>query len=178
MPTYLIRTHGFTPGEAGFGYGLAVLIGGISGLITSGVVANRLAAGGRRDASIIVALGCTLIGLLPAIVAPIVPSSLATLLLSGVSVFGFAAAVALAPVALPVVVPNEMRGQIYALYLLIVSILGYAVGPVIVAIITDHIFRDDAMVGRSMALVASVVGPIAALLWAYSRKNFRTLISD
>ena len=76
------------------------------------------------------------------------------------------------PVALPVVIPNEMRGQVYALYLLTISVLGYAVGPVLVALITDKIFHDDAMVGWSMALVALIAGPVAVLLWTIARKQF------
>lgn len=175
MPTYLIRTYGHAPGEAGLRYGLAVLVGGISGLIVSGSLANRLARAGRRDAPIIVALGCTLLACVPAAVAPIVHNSALTLLLSAIAVFGYASAIALAPVALPIVVPNEMRGQIYALYLLTISILGYAVGPVLVALITDRIFMDDDRVGWSMSLVALVAGPLAVLLWTVSRRQFARL---
>lgn len=178
MPTFLIRTYGYTAGEAGFRYGLAVLIGGIGGLIVSGAVANRLAAAGRRDASIMVALGCTLLACIPAFAAPIVQDSLLTLLLSGMAVFGYASAIALAPAALPIIVPNEMRGQVYALYLLTISILGYAVGPVAVALITDHLFANDAMVGRSMAVVALVGGPLAILLWTVSRRQFLKLTGN
>jgi MFS family permease len=178
MPTYLIRTYGYTPGEAGLRYGLAVLVGGSSGLIISGSVANRLAAAGRRDASIIVGLGFTILAIIPSAVAPILRYSGITVLMGGIAVFGYAAAIALAPVALPIVIPNEMRGQIYALYLLTISVLGYAVGPVVVALITDKIFQNDAMVGWSMAIVALVVGPLATLLWVLSRKQFLKLIGN
>lgn len=178
MPTYLIRTFGYAPGEVGLRYGLAVAIGGVAGLISSGAIADRLARAGRRDASIRVAFGCTLIAIVPAVLAPIVGDSLIALLLSGVSVFGFAAAIALAPVALPILIPNEMRGQVYALYLLTISVLGYAVGPIVVALITDRLFRDDAMVGRSLALVALAAGPLAAALWALSRKQFLKLVGN
>lgn len=178
MPAFLIRTYGYTPGEAGLRYGLAVLIGGISGLIISGSVANRLAKAGRRDASIIVALGCMLVASVPAAIAPIVQNGALTLLLSGIAVSGYASAVALAPAAFPVVIPNEMRGQIYALYLLTISILGYAVGPVVVALITDNWFQNEAMVGWSMAIVAMVAGPVAILLWVLSRKQFLKLVEN
>ena len=175
MPTYLIRVHGYSAGEAGLRYGLAVLVGGISGLLISGTAANRLAVAGSRDAPITVAMGCTLLAIIPAIAAPLVANDLLTLLLSAISVFGFASAVALAPVALPLVIPNEMRGQVYALYLLTISLLGYAAGPMLVALITDKIFRNDAMVGHSMALVALVSGPFALLLWIVSRRQFQKL---
>lgn len=175
MPTHLIRTYHYTPGEAGLRYGLAVLIGGVSGLIASGSIANRLTASGRRDASIFVALGCTMLAFVPAVLAPLMPNSLLTLLFSAITVFGYASAVALAPAAFPIVVPNEMRGQIYALYLLTISMLGYAVGPVAVALITDNLFGSDAMVGWSMALIALIAGPVAAFFWAVARQQFLKL---
>ncbi|MDK2760450.1 MAG: MFS transporter [Sphingopyxis sp.] len=178
MPTYLNRTYGLTAGEAGLGYGLAVLIGGISGLVASGWVANRFAAAGRRDASIIVALGCTVLAFVPAALSPVVPDLTASLLLSAIAVFGFASAIALAPAALPIVIPNEMRGQIYAVYLLTISVLGYAVGPVVVAVITDGFFGDDTMVGWSMASVVLVAGPVAVLLWIRARQQFSRLIEN
>ena len=172
MPTHLMRTFGFTAGEAGFRYGLAVLIGGVSGLILSGWAANRISNSGRSDSSIVVALGCTIIAIVPSVFAPLVSNAGLSIILSGIAVLGFAAAIALAPVALPLVVPNEMRGQVYALYLLTISVLGYAVGPVVVALITDHIFQNDAMVGRSMSAVAVFAGPLAVLFWAHSRRQF------
>jgi MFS family permease len=178
MPTHLIRAYGYTAGEAGVRYGLAVVLGGVFGLIISGSITNRLATAGRADASIIVALGCTLLSTIPAILAPIVANSTVALLLSAVAVFGFASAIALAPVALPIVAPNEMRGQVYALYLLTISVLGYAVGPVIVALITDGVFQDDSMVGWSMAIVALVAGPSAAALWAVSRRQLLKLTDN
>ena len=61
--------------------------------------------------------------------------------------------------------------------LLTISILGYAVGPVAVALITDVVFQDDMQVGWSMAIVTLVVGPLAILLWMAARKALSKLAS-
>ena len=172
MPSHLVRSYAYTPGQAGRSFGLAVLVGGVVGLIAAGWMADRLGKAGRRDASIIVALGCTLLGFVPAVAAPIVPHDGLALLLAGVTVFGYSSAVALAPAAFPVVVANEMRGQVYSLYLLTISVLGYAVGPVLVALLTDTVFQDDAMVGWSMSIVSLIAGPVAVMAWLTSRRRF------
>jgi MFS family permease len=39
--------------------------------------------------------------------------------------------------------PNNMRGQTSAIYLLVVNMLGLAVGPLILAILTDYIFTVE-----------------------------------
>lgn len=176
MPTFLIRSFGLTAGEAGLRYGIVVLSAGVCGLLFAGSLADRLAMRGQQDAHVSVALGCATVAIVPAILAPLMPGYVAALLLVSVAVFGFAAAIALAPVALQIVVPNEMRGQVYAAYLLTISLLGYTIGPTVVALLTDHIFVSDAHVGRSMATVAALGGPLAAGCFSWSRRRYRALL--
>lgn len=172
MPAFLMRTYGLSPGEAGTGYGLAVLIGGVSGLLLTGWLANHWAAKGMRAAHIRIACFSVVLGTIPAVLAPLVSSFYIAIVLSAFAVFGFAAAIALAPVALQVAVPNKMRGQIYAFYLLTISVLGYTVGPMVVALITDLVFQDEMKVGLSMAIVTAVAGPVSAIGFWLSRKKY------
>lgn len=177
MPTFMIRTLGLTVGEVGVRYGLAVLLGGVTGLLVSGRIANLLAVRGIRDSHIAVALVCALAAIVPAIGATFMPSHALVLVCSATATFGFAAAIALTPVALQIVIPNELRGQVIAVYLLILSLLGYTVGPLLVALFTDYLFMDEALVGRSMALVAAIGGPLSVLCFATSRKQFTRLLA-
>jgi hypothetical protein len=69
--------------------------------------------------------------------------------------------------ALQISTPNQMRGQISALYRIFVNEVGFCSGATVVAFVTDHGFGNEAMVGYSMVAVGAVLGPIAALLiWA------------
>jgi MFS family permease len=65
--------------------------------------------------------------------------------------------------ALQNVTPNEFRGQISALYLFTIGVIGGALGPLSVALFTDYVFRDEAMLRYSMAVVTVLFG--AAGLW-------------
>ena len=67
------------------------------------------------------------------------------------------------PAVVQAIVPNRMRGQAIALYLLIGGLVGIGFGPTSVALITDHVFKSDAALPYSLALVG---GPMALLgLW-------------
>ena len=65
--------------------------------------------------------------------------------------------------ALQNVTPNQFRGQISALYLFTIGVIGGGVGPSVVALFTDYVFRDEAMLRYSMVVVTVLFG--AAGLW-------------
>jgi hypothetical protein len=80
--------------------------------------------------------------------------------------------------ALRRVTPNEYRGRTSALFLLFGNVIRFGFGPLLPALITDHVFADGAMLGRSIALVALVSGVAAALiLWAGCRP-LRAAVAD
>ena len=59
-----------------------------------------------------------------------------------------------------------MRGQASAVYLFIVNLIGLGLGPTAVALATDYVFGDKAMVGYSLALIGGIALPISGLvLW-------------
>lgn len=66
--------------------------------------------------------------------------------------------------ALQLVTPNEFRGQISAIYLFVVSLVGLSVGPVAVGAITDFVFHDRAKVGWSVATLIGIGGVLAFTL--------------
>jgi MFS family permease len=82
---------------------------------------------------------------------------------------GFIAAMLLGPqnAALQVVTPNEMRGQITALLLFVINVLGYGVGPSFVAALTDYVFGSEGMLRYAMATSSIVLGPLAVItIWS------------
>ena len=63
-----------------------------------------------------------------------------------------------------VVTPNRMRGQVSALYLFVFNCIGYGLGPMVVALLTDLVFRDEAQLRYALMLAAVVMGPIGAII--------------
>jgi hypothetical protein len=69
--------------------------------------------------------------------------------------------------ALQIITPNPMRGQVTLIWLFIFNVIGFGMGPTVVALLTDYVFRSEAMLNLSMSTVAFVIGPIAALvIWS------------
>jgi MFS family permease len=68
--------------------------------------------------------------------------------------------------------PNAVRGQMIAIFMFVFTILGMGAGPALVGALTDFVFRDEAMIGHSLAIV--VIGA-AAIAFAALRLALRYL---
>ena len=82
-----------------------------------------------------------------------------------------------AAAALQEITPNQMRGQISAIYLFCLSLLGLGIGPAIVAGFTDQLFGNDAALSWSLALLILITAPIAAVLLSMARKPYCTVLA-
>jgi MFS family permease len=67
--------------------------------------------------------------------------------------------------ALQLVVPNEFRGRIVALYFIVVNFVSFSCGPLLGGFISDHVF-GKAGLGPTLALMAAILYPCAAVaIW-------------
>jgi hypothetical protein len=85
--------------------------------------------------------------------------------------------------ALQSVTPNEMRGQITALYLLTYVLAAQGIGPSFIAAITEFVVRDEAGLRYALAGSAAVMMPLAILtIWLgmhpYGREIARLKMSE
>jgi len=165
-PTFFIRHHHWTAAQAGRDLGIATAVGGSLGMLLGGWLADRLAAGGVEDAYLRVAT-MALAALMPAGAAYLlVPDSHLAVVLAAAATLLAAIPIGLAPAALMRVTPSQMRGQVSALYLFTVNLIGLGAGPTVVALVTDHVFHNDAMVGSSLLIVGVAANIVSVLfLW-------------
>jgi MFS family permease len=174
-PTFFIRHHHWSVSQAGQGIGIVVALAGPLGLFLGGWLADRLAAQGHMDAYLRVAM-MAMVAATPAGAAYLLVSNshLAIFLLAP-EVFLTAIPLGTAPAALMQVTPSQMRGQTSAVYLFTVNLIGLGAGPTVVALMTDHVFRNDAMVGSSLLVVGIVSNAISALiLWSGLKSYVRS----
>lgn len=162
-PEFLRRTYGWEASSAGYAFGLIVLSVGTCGTLLAGILADRLLAKGRLDATIRVSMYAGVGMLLTGSLAPLMPSAPFALLLLAPTVVFLGFPVGLAAAACNFITPNQLRGQVIALYLFTVNLLGLGVAPTIVAVITDYVFKDEAKLRYSLALFAVVI-PILAII--------------
>ncbi len=175
VPTFLIRNHQLTSSEAGMAFGLIVLIGGASGVVSGGWFADRWYSKGKKDAKIRVAMIAGLAGLLPTLIYPIMPSLALTLAVMAIATYFSNFMMGLGPAAIQEIVPHNMRGQFSALYLFIVNLIGLGLGPTAVALCTDFVFGDASAIRYSLMIVPPIALAVSTfLLWrclAYYQKT-------
>ena len=173
-PSFLIRTYGFEASDAGYSFGLLILTIGTGGTLLGGIFADRLLARGKLDANMRVAMyagGATMIF---GCIAPLMPNATLAMLVLAPTVLSIGIPVGLGPAALNFITPNQLRGQVIALYLFGVNLIGLGFGPTFVALITDYGFGDPAAVRYSLAIFAVVISALAVLAVASGLTQYRS----
>jgi MFS family permease len=159
--TFLVRNHQMTASHAGIVFGAAQILSGTLGMLTAGKAVAWLAKRGHQDAYMRVAIFAVAAWLIPGILFPLVSQTNAVIVLLYVAIFFGCMPTCLIPAAIIELVPNAMRGQATALYLLIVNLIGLGIGPTAVALITDKVFGYDAAIRYSLVIV-----PVTAIILA------------
>jgi MFS family permease len=175
-PAFFVRTYGWSMQQSAARLGLAVLIVSPLGLFVGGWLAAFYERRGRDDANMRVLQMATVAALPTSVLYPLMPNPAAAL---GLYVFNVLfASVGIGPgnAALQIVTPNQMRGQIRALFQLVFNFVGFALGPVFVALFTDYVFRGPAGIRYSLSLAAALTCPLAvALTWWGMRPYARSV---
>lgn len=176
FPTYFMRIHGWTITEVGTRFGLTIMVSGVLGAVLGGYLASRLRDRGNADANILIGI----VGLLIAFPAGLATGLMTTpwAILAAVFVFqlGCAMPFGAAAAAIQDITPNQMRGQVTAIYQFAANMFGIGLGPTLVALFTDHLFNNDLALGNSIVLAVAVSGPPAfLLLWTAHGAYKRTL---
>jgi MFS family permease len=174
-PALYERRFGMPPKSSGLIIGALVAAAGLTGTLTSAFLSDRWANSGVPAAR----LRVTLVGwavIIPGAIAwPLVGDARLSFLLLALTVGSISLAQSAAPAAIQEVVPNRMRGQAVAVYLLIAGFLGIGLGPTAVAMVTDHLFHSDSALPQSLALVSAPMALIGLWLsWSGLKPFART----
>lgn len=165
-PTYLIRTFGYSAAQAGWVFGLVMIIAGTAGLLLAGTLADAWLQRGTHDAYVRVIL-ISIAALLPcAVLLGFTDSDLVGITMLGLAVFFSAFQGGLSSGTLQLMTPNRMRGQVTAVFQLVANLIGLGLGPTVVAATTDYVFGYDEAIGKSIALSAALLCPLGGfILW-------------
>jgi MFS family permease len=173
MPTYMIRGFGLTASQAGLWLGTILLVFSTAGILVGSFLSDWLRRRGRTDATMLVGL-ISAVCLVPfAFTSTTVSSLWLCLVLFSPLIFFSTFAWGAAAAAIQVITPNRMRATASAIYLFFLNLVGIGFGPTLVALCTDYLFGEDAAVGKSIALVAGISAPLAALLFWWGLAAFR-----
>ncbi len=172
LPTFHIRTYGLEVIQSGMILGSVLLIFGILGSITGGLLVDLLRTKGHADAAYKVLLIATAIAIPLGVSMPLMTNLYASIALLSGFVFVLWVIGAVYPTALVLITPNHFRAQISALSFFVGNIIGMGIGPTAVALITDYIFADELLLKYSLAIVTILALPIAVIILLTGAKHY------
>jgi MFS family permease len=171
-PTYFMRTHGMAAGEIGGIFGVYFMIFGAAGVVCGGLFSDWLRSRGYRDSNMRAGLISALLSLPLVAAFPLVNHTLSLVLLAPAIFFG-TMPFGTGPAALPLIVPNRLRGQMIAVYLLFGSLIGQGGGPWLVAVFTDFVLGDPNLIRYSISGVCSITILTGAVILFTGLKPYR-----
>ena len=163
MPEFLIRVHGMARSQVGLIFGATQIVFGLAGASFAGWLVAALMQRGHSDANLKVMILAAL-GLIPCAAATLLLSDTDLVLVALLPLtFGMAMPTGPATATLQIIAPNEIRAQIVAIYLLVVSTLSYILGPFLTGFMSDTFFTGDTGIRYSLWTIALITYPLAAL---------------
>ena len=170
------RTYGWDPATVGLYAGLLNLGLALPSLGAAIWLNDLFRKRGHADTNMrVLALGFTTAAPFM-ILGPLMPSPWLALTLSGLgSAFMLLAAPSLNS-ALQIITPNEMRGQMTALYMFTMFAVGGGLGPTWFAFLTQYVWGDEMLLKYAIATSGMLLFPAAALVYWSGVKPYRESI--
>lgn len=163
-PSYFIRVHGFDASSVGSLFGLVMGIGGTAGVLLGGVVADALARRGSVDAAPRVVIASLVLQTPLFAFAYLLSDTRTAIGFFASAVFVMALQGGLQATTLQLLAPERMRGLVIAIYLMVANMVGMGAGPLIIALLTEHVFGARDAIGKSLAIASAASSLVAAVL--------------
>ena len=178
VAAFYSRTYGWDPAQVGFYSGTLNLVLAVPGLIGAIWLNEWFRKRGHADTNLrVMAIGLTVAAPI-VIAAPLMPSPwLAMAMFAAGPAIMLLAAPSL-NTALQIITPNEMRGQMTAIYLFIVLAVSAAVGPTWMAFLTQHVFGDESLLRYAIATSAAILFPATATAYWLGIRPYRERILE
>lgn len=173
FPTLLIRIHGLEASSAGIKLGVLYLSIGPLGAYGGARLVEVLRDRGYADACPRTLMLIALF-LIPLSGGTLFTNEATALMASAPIILVLGSWLGVAAAALQLITPNQMRGQVSALFHIFVNMIGLGVGPVAVALLTSF-FGTDESIDKSLALTIAGCGAAGACLFACGLRPYRLL---
>jgi len=177
-PTYMIREFGWSIGHVGLVLGMIVVLAGASGQLFFGWLVDTLYTLGNRDIHLRFYTYATLVGVPVAIVA-FMSSNPAVLIIGLAIVYALLMSFAgYAGASVQLTTPNEYRGRMAAVFMLVLNVPGLALGPPLIALLSTHGPYTDGSIGHGIAMTFILLGPVILFGTIWGRKYLKQALSD
>jgi MFS family permease len=176
MPALLLRHYGADVSWVGLVMSI-ITLWGVFGFFLSGWSADRLFRYGHKDGHLLPVLYCTPFTIVLAIIGFHLTSSIWVALGCYAISHIFITIGNCVGAHVQLATPPSLRGRMASITVAAQHLCGLAFGPLLVALITDHVFHDPKRVGDSMAIVGTLVGLLTILFCILARGPARRAIA-
>jgi MFS family permease len=167
FPTYLQRVHEVSIAESGRVLGLILFFLSSSGVLFGGWLVDYLKSKNYQDSFFRVGLMAAVLPVPFSLFVSSLASFDITIALLCPFVFFASMPLAVGPIILQIISPNQLRAQMAAIYMLFMNLLTAAIATTGIGFITDYLFQSDVAVGQSITIVNLLSAPVAFISLAY-----------
>ncbi len=171
-PAYFGRTHHWPPQQFGVTSGIVGLIASPIGLFSGFRFTEWFIRRGWDDANLRLTVWSQWLGFPFMIAMPLMPTPQLAIAMLAIGNMINVAAIGSQNAALLTITPNKMRAQVTALYLVMFNVIGFGLGPTVIALLTDFVFGREELLRWSLLTAAVVLGPLAALILTLGLKPY------
>jgi len=173
-PTFFQRVHHWTPGQSGRGLAVLLLTFGCFGMYVGGRMSDYWQKNGVVEGPLRVGVVCAAGTLLLLPVAYLLPQASWTMFLLAPGIFFLALPMGTSPAALQRIFPNQVRGQVSALFLFFLNLGGLSLGPLMPGLLNDRLFHDEKMIGASLAITIGAAAVLMLIAFRATYSSYRT----
>lgn len=176
-PAFLGRHYHLSPKEIGLALGFIFLGPACLGQVVGAALTDRRYARGKVEAPFQTGLVCALLLIPFAALITLAPTAGLSLFALAVSVFLVCASVGHQATVATLISPNRLRGQVSAFYILMQGVIGAALVPLAVALISDKVLHDPSQIGLAMAIVGVIGVVVGAIAFVLGLKPLRQALT-
>jgi len=173
-PTFFQRVHHWTPGQSGRGLAVLLLTFGCFGMYVGGRMSDYWQKNGIVEGPLRVGVVCAVGTILLLPVAFLLPEASWTMFLLAPGIFFLALPMGTSPAALQRIFPNQVRGQVSALFLFFLNLGGLSLGPLMPGLLNDRLFHDEKMIGASLAITIGGAAVLMLIAFRATYNAYRT----
>jgi MFS family permease len=164
-PALFERTWGWGVAKTGFAIGVVLLTTGLFGANFGGWLAARWTARGRPHGPYLTVFIGALIVFPAFVLFPLMPTGEAAVAVLFIGFIGMSITSGTSPSSIIAITPSELRGQMTALFWMVINLFGALVSPPMVGAITDA-FGDPQALKYGVSITAGCFGLMMNLgLW-------------
>ena len=175
--SFFVRVYGYDAARASQIFGWIFLVAGPLGPIVVALLARRLSDRGHADANVLAGMIGGAAAVVIILLVQAAPSAFWAFVLYAPAMMAINSPFGIAAGALPVITPPNLRAQVAAVYLFVVSI-GMMVGPPITGAFNEFVFPEQEGVRYSLVTVTAVFGAIGIVLLQLARRPYAVSLEE